>query len=96
MKHTYTISGMTCNGCRAHVEHTFSNFKGISNATVSLENAEAVLEMETEVPLKKLQAAMKAEGGPYSIHELGTAIDEVAEPKKVEDGNGVFYCPMHC
>ncbi|MEP2236715.1 MAG: heavy metal translocating P-type ATPase [Maribacter sp.] len=96
MKHTYTISGMTCNGCRSHVEHTLSTVEGVSNATVNLEKAEAVLEMDKELSLKKLQDVMKADGGHYSIHELGGQQHKEVKPKKVENGNGTFYCPMHC
>ncbi|WP_424002757.1 heavy metal translocating P-type ATPase [Maribacter sp. IgM3_T14_3] len=96
MKHTYTIVGMTCNGCRGHVEQILAKISGVSNAAVNLEKAEAVLEMEGHIPLKTLQAAMEADGGHYSIHELGAHVHEVAKPKAVENGNGVFYCPMHC
>ncbi|WP_396633277.1 heavy metal translocating P-type ATPase [Maribacter sp. R86514] len=96
MKNTYQIHGMTCNGCRGHVEQTLVKISGVSNAAVNLEKAEAVLEMENEIPLKTLQAAMKADGGHYSIHELGAHVHEATKPKAVENGNGVFYCPMHC
>lgn len=96
MKHTYTIMGMTCNGCRSHVEQTLAAVKGIKSATVNLDSAEAVLEMDKEIPLKNLQAAMIADGGHYSIHELGTHVHEATKLKAVENGNGTFYCPMHC
>ncbi|MGO4920134.1 heavy metal translocating P-type ATPase [Maribacter spongiicola] len=96
MKHTYTIVGMTCNGCRGHVEQTLAKISGVSNAAVNLEKAEAVLEMDNHIPLKTLQAAMEADGGHYSIHELGAQVPEATKPKAVENGNGVFYCPMHC
>ena len=45
MKHTYHIHGMTCNGCRSHVEETLSKVEGVSKATVDLEKAEATIEM---------------------------------------------------
>ncbi|MEP3998894.1 MAG: HAD-IC family P-type ATPase, partial [Ekhidna sp.] len=96
MKHTYTIVGMTCNGCRSHVEQTLANVEGVTNASVDLANAEAVIEMESELPLETLQNAMKADGGHYTIHEQGSHHHMDAKPKKVENGNGVFYCPMHC
>ncbi|MBQ4912920.1 copper-translocating P-type ATPase [Maribacter sp. MMG018] len=96
MKHTYTIIGMTCNGCRSHVEQTLSNIEGVEDVSVDLEKAEAVLEMDERLSLGDLQEAMKADGGHYSIHELGEHNHEVAKPKKVENGNGIFYCPMHC
>ncbi|WP_036156790.1 heavy metal translocating P-type ATPase [Maribacter forsetii] len=96
MKNTYQINGMTCNGCRGHVEQTLAKISGVSNAAVDLEKAEAVLEMDNEIPLKTLQAAMEVDGGHYSIHELGAHVHEDTKPKAVENGNGVFYCPMHC
>ena len=96
MKNIYQIHGMTCNGCRGHVEQTLARINGVSNAAVDLEKAEAVLEMDNEIPLKTLQAAMEADGGHYSIHELGAHVHEATKPKAVENGNGVFYCPMHC
>lgn len=52
MKHTYHIHGMTCNGCRSHVEETLSKVKGISKVTVNLEKAEATIEMEKHIPIK--------------------------------------------
>ncbi|MBK5193873.1 MAG: heavy-metal-associated domain-containing protein, partial [Flavobacteriaceae bacterium] len=45
MKHIYKISGMTCNGCRSHVEKTLNEVEGVSKASVDLEKAEAVIEM---------------------------------------------------
>lgn len=31
MKHSYKISGMTCNGCRSNAENTLNNIKGVLN-----------------------------------------------------------------
>ena len=96
MKHTYTIVGMTCNGCRSHVEKTLANIAGVTSASVDLEKAEATLEMDSELTLATLQNAMKEDGGHYSIHELGGQHHKEVKPNKVENGNGTFYCPMHC
>ena len=97
MKHTYTIVGMTCNGCRAHVEKTLANVEGVTSASVDLQKAEAILEMDKHISLKSLQTAMKVDGGHYSIHELGSHHHHAdVKSKEVENGNGVFYCPMHC
>ena len=71
MKHTYKIHGMTCNGCRNHVEGTLSKVKGVSKATVNLAKAEATIEMESHIPIEKFQDALKKEGGTYSIHKSG-------------------------
>ncbi|WP_405384324.1 heavy metal translocating P-type ATPase [Maribacter sp. LLG6340-A2] len=97
MKHTYTITGMTCNGCRSHVEQTLAAVKGIKSAAVNLDSEEAVLEMEEHIPLEVLQEAMKKNGGHYAIHELGAqSAEKIEKPVKQQNGNGTFYCPMHC
>ena len=96
MKHTYSIVGMTCNGCRAHVEKTLANVEGVTSASVDLGKAEAILEMDKHVSLKSLQIAMQADNAHYSIQELGSNHHKEVKSKKVENGNGVFYCPMHC
>lgn len=98
MKHTYHIHGMTCNGCRSHVEETLSKVKGISKVTVNLEKAEATIEMEKHIPIKTFQESLKDDGGKYSIHKQGEHhhISEAKKEKSKGSGTGTFYCPMHC
>ena len=92
---TYSVSGMTCKGCSAHVEATLNKVEGVNRAKVNLEKAEAKVFSEENIPLEKLQQALQDDGGHYQIHELG----EEVKPKKKKpkgEGTGVFYCPMHC
>ncbi|XCF07850.1 heavy metal translocating P-type ATPase [Tamlana crocina] len=99
MKHTYHIHGMTCNGCRSHVEETLSKVKGVSKATVNLETAEATIEMEQHISLGTFQKTLKEDGGRYSIHNQGEHHhhSELKKKKKLKGkGKGTFYCPMHC
>ncbi|WP_370477085.1 heavy metal translocating P-type ATPase [Tamlana flava] len=99
MKHTYHINGMTCNGCRSHVEETLSKVDGVSNATVSLEKAEATIEMENHIPLETFQKALKEDGGRYSIHKQGEHHHHSEHKKESQPkgkGTRTFYCPMHC
>ena len=97
MKHTYSISGMTCNGCRGHVEKTLSNVEGVTIAKVDLQMAEATIEMESHIPLETFEEALKNDGGRYHIHKQGHQIDEVKKDEKAKGkGTGTFYCPMHC
>ncbi|GAK76436.1 lead, cadmium, zinc and mercury transportingATPase [Nonlabens ulvanivorans] len=99
MKHTYHIQGMTCNGCRNHVEQTLSKVEGVSNASVNLEKAEATIEMESHTPpIEAFQKAMQDDGGSYSIHKLGEhhKMEETKKEKPKGKGTGTFYCPMHC
>ena len=99
MKHTYHIHGMTCNGCRSHVEETLSQIEGVSKVTVDLEKAEATIEMEKHIHLETFQEVLKNDGGRYSIHNLGEHHHH-SEPKQHDKpkgkGTGIFYCPMHC
>lgn len=99
MKHTYHIHGMTCNGCRSHVEETLSKVKGVSKASVNLEKAEATIEMEQHISLETFQQALKDDGARYSIHNNGEHHhhpETKKEKKSSGKGTGTFYCPMHC
>lgn len=99
MKHTYHIHGMTCNGCRKHVEETLSKIEGVSKVAVDLEKAEATIEMQKHIHLETFQKALKNDGGRYSIHNVGEhhhQSEHKQHDKPKRKGTGVFYCPMHC
>ena len=102
MKHIYSISGMSCNHCRTHVENALSTIEGINEVTVDLQKAEATIEMESHVPLEKLQKALLEDGGKYSISLPDKFVFNPIKPvseigsKINSKGSGVFYCPMHC
>jgi heavy metal translocating P-type ATPase len=98
MKHSYHIHGMTCKGCRSHVEETLSKVKGVSKVTVNLEKAEATIEMENHIPLETFQEALKNDGGKYSIHKSKEHHQNSEAQKEMSqgEGTGIFYCPMHC
>ena len=99
MKHTYHIHGMTCNGCRSHVEETLSKVEGVLKASVDLEKAAATIEMESHIPMETFQEALKKDGGSYSIHKSGEHhqhSEAKNEEKPKGKGTGTFYCPMHC
>ncbi|MDC6388868.1 heavy metal-associated domain-containing protein [Maribacter sp. PR1] len=65
MKKTYSIEGMSCNGCRGHVEKSLLNVTGVADVSVDLEDAEATVESQYEVPLENLQEALQ--NSQYSI-----------------------------
>ncbi|WP_027138589.1 heavy metal translocating P-type ATPase [Gaetbulibacter saemankumensis] len=95
MKHHYKIAGMTCNGCKTHVEKALNDIEGVVEAHVDLENAEAVIEMQHHIPLDTLQMGL---GDYYGIVLPGSKLEVQANQssKKKGTGTGVFYCPMHC
>ncbi len=100
MKHTYKISGMSCNGCRGHVEKTLNNVEGVVEAQVDLQKAEAVIKMESHIPLDTFKEALESDSnGRYSISMPGEhqQTHEHKSPEKQKGkGTGTFYCPMHC
>lgn len=84
MKHTYTISGMTCNACVATVADELSKVEGVTHVDVSLEKGEAVIGMEKNIPLQTLDAALPDK---YGISEKGTSsteMDTVMESEKTK------------
>lgn len=99
MTHTYKIFGMTCNGCRSHVEDILKQVDGVSEASVDLAKAEATISMKEHIPIKKFKSALEEDGGSYSIAMPGEEGPEHHKtPKKAPKGSGTgtFYCPMHC
>ncbi|SCY70379.1 heavy-metal-associated domain-containing protein [Flavobacterium caeni] len=85
MTHTYTVTGMTCNGCRVGIEDKLGRIPGVVRATVSLEQSEAVIEMKTHISTGALQNAI---GDKYKIYEkndmlMMTSEEEVSDWKKL-------------
>ncbi len=101
MKHTYKISGMSCNGCRTNAENTLNNINGVLKATVNLEEGKAEVEMENHISTETFQQEFLKAGLHYSIADFDpNSTHEIPKKsisiKPIKDGNGVFYCPMHC
>jgi Cu2+-exporting ATPase len=102
MTHKYSVYGMSCNNCRAHVEEALKKVDGVTKVSVDLQKAEAVIDMKSHIPLEKFQEALKNEGGNYSISLPGDVAfankfrEEKLKLKSAGKGSGVFYCPMHC
>lgn len=66
MKHTYIITGMTCNGCRTSVEDKLNALPQVEKASVNLETSEAIIEMSNHISTEQLQMALSDK---YSISE---------------------------
>ncbi|MFV5688666.1 heavy metal translocating P-type ATPase [Flavobacterium sp. ZT3R25] len=65
MKHTYTVTGMSCDGCRSKVEKTLNAIDGIQ-ATVTLDPPMATITMDEHIPTAQLQEVLIASGN-YTI-----------------------------
>jgi Cu2+-exporting ATPase len=66
MKKTYTVTGMTCDGCANTVKKLLSKVSGVKEATVSLNEKTAEITHD-DVPLSALKIALR--GFPYEIVE---------------------------
>ena len=58
MKQTYSVSGMTCNGCKNSVEKALLALSDINTAAVNLEKNEVEIYFNTPVSIPKLKAAL--------------------------------------
>lgn len=94
MRHTYAVWGMTCEGCKNHVEQTLSKVSGVKEVQVELDKGLAHISMSSHVPLRDLSKVLEEEGGTYSIGKKGAA--PPPKKKQVATGTGEYYCPMFC
>ncbi len=98
MRHTYKITGMTCIGCKTNVESALGSLKAITKVDADLKKEEVIVEMSTHVSLEKLQETILKAGLHYTITDLTGFQNPLGlnKGKPKVDGNGIFYCPMHC
>lgn len=66
MKHTYNVTGMTCNGCRASVEKALLAVDNVQNVSVDLEASEATITMDNHISTETFQKALP---NKYQISE---------------------------
>lgn len=74
MKHTYKITGMTCNNCVASVTEKWIKVAGVNKVDVDLEKAEAKISMEKHVSLDILRSTLPEK---YTISEKGNHDSEM-------------------
>lgn len=86
MKHTYTITGMTCNGCVASVTKNLLQVDGVKEVKIDLVLSEAELSLEKPISIKILQDSLP---NKYSILEKssigkGINVNEEVEQSKIQ------------
>jgi Cu+-exporting ATPase len=90
MIHTYSITGMTCDGCRSKVEKALNTIDGIE-AKVALNPSIATITMEKHIPTTQLQEALTAVG-KYTI-EMSN--DKILGLVKTNETTAKSCCSMH-
>lgn len=84
MKHTYKISGMTCDGCIAKVSFLLKKNPDVKNVDIDLEKGEASVEMEKHIATSELQNALK-DYPKYQLSEKNVMMNHnVFENKETE------------
>lgn len=88
---------MTCNGCKTNVENTLQGLFEIQSVNANLKDEEVTIEMTSHIPLEKLQETLLKAGLHYTIEAPGKESHHSMKMHKIKkEGNGIFYCPMHC
>ncbi|MGX1754128.1 heavy metal translocating P-type ATPase [Sphingobacterium sp. NPDC055346] len=94
---TFSVTGMTCNGCRTNVEKKLNEIPELQ-ATVNLEKGEAQIKAKSAISTEELQNKLDELGGHYHIQEKGSAPhmhhQHSHEPELSESGE--YICPMFC
>jgi copper chaperone CopZ len=91
MSTSYTIKGMTCNGCVGKVQKTLDSESRIRKANIQLEEPQGTIHFNTEIPMDELKQIV-ASAGSYTIKPIES--DE--EIEKSEDEGSVLqtYKPL--
>ncbi len=58
MKHTYAVTGMTCNGCKSSVEKAILNLREVDKVEVDLNDHSVSVHSEKPLPLEYIQGVL--------------------------------------
>ena len=97
MRHTYTVSGMTCDGCSAKVSFLLKKVPGVADVAIDLEKGTADVTMDDHIPTPILQDALK-DHPKYQLtgHEHGHKpnVDVFGNPPEEVKSWVVTYKPI--
>ena len=80
MERTYTITGMTCNGCVASVQGKLGQVDGVENVAIDLDRGEGRLKMKHDIPLDSLSEVLPSK---YTISANDTMTSEAKDAKEI-------------
>lgn len=84
MTHTYNISGMTCNNCKASVEKALLSVDDVKDVTVDLEASKATIDMSEHISIETFQEALSSKYSISKLKETNVFNSGVSEPKAEE------------
>lgn len=65
----YSITGMTCDRCAAHITEEVSQLEGVTGVSVSHESASMMVKSEDRIPFDAIIEAV-SEAGDYAVVEV--------------------------
>ncbi len=81
MIHTYKLDGMHCGSCVARVQNALEQVEGVKKAIVSLNPAEAVVNMSHHIDTTLLNKAVQS-AGTYSLSDEVEVIDTMGHSRQ--------------
>lgn len=80
MTHTYIVTGMTCNGCKASVEKALNAIAQVDDVSINLETQEVEISIKSHISTEILKQALPSK---YSLSEKKNknVFDSVSEEK---------------
>lgn len=91
MTKAYSVEGMSCSGCVKSVKDALEALPGVREAQIQLEEPQAILSMDHELPLKDLQDSV-AQAGSYRLAETKWGAASQAAPEKKQSlFSGLFH-----
>jgi len=82
MTKTYSIEGMTCNGCRSGVERKLNELPGVTKAEVSLEEKLAKVEFNQPISVHTIRKALPVK---YTVEQKIVAKDRTNDLKRWDE-----------
>ena len=89
---------MHCGSCQSKVEAALLGIEAVTRVSVDLSDGATTIEMSAHIALEDLQQALHDAGLSYGIGLPGKPghVKPPPGPKTVANGDGIFYCLMHC
>lgn len=87
MQHTYTITGMTCQGCAKKIEKALAKIESMTQIAVDLEKKELMLTMKDHVMLDELNKALE----PLKKYKIHLQNDQIMNDPLPEKGLKTYW-----
>jgi Cu2+-exporting ATPase len=96
---SFPVAGLHCNGCASKVEQALQNIPGVTEVTVSLENAKADVQFDPRQANPEIMKNAVGETGYQLLLEGDNALKIETGSMHQRGGPGgatAWYCPMKC